>query len=498
MSHGFPQADSLDLAAVVNRSELRKREVREQLGPDPTFAGTAGRSYPGFLDAYHGETGVPIAAAAADALDIAWKEVVYSAIPPGYGNREYDKRQPPLLQKLAAAELFERLSHPIDGEPGVRVGPEDVIVCPYSSTMLLEEAIATLAADCPGGAIVCPEGFYKSAPVHIRKSGLRIALCPALPDDSFKLDPAALAELLAELARAGELAGVLLTLPGNPVVCAYSTDELREIGRILLDSGVRVICDMAFDRLVRDHIPLAALRVRTGRGVESLFDRVLTITGNSKGYNASGPFKIGAACSGDTAWLNRIRARLTIAFQRETIHLAGAIIEHTPDQYFDANLDVMLKQQARAGAHIAAINGRDDIARRFGADVLRRSGSPQGMFLTVIFDRAVSAAAGIDNTLQLEDLLLAVAGIDSVALLRTGSERIGVRLNVLAPRNPVGHPAIGDGVASARDDAVLLAELFDRLEQLIRDIGVGLTYRGALADRGLAPLPGLAELGVGQ
>jgi hypothetical protein len=104
------------------------------------------------------------------------------------------------------------------------------------------------------------------------------------------------------------------------------------------------------------------------------------------------------------------------------------------------------------------------------------------MFLTVEFDRAVLDAAGVHTSAQLEDLLLAAAGIDSVALDRTGSARLGVRLNVLAPRNAPG-----------RRSTDLLDELFDRLEQLIRDIGAGLGYAAVLAERGLPVLAGAAQ-----
>ncbi|WP_280495729.1 pyridoxal phosphate-dependent aminotransferase [Nocardia asiatica] len=459
-----------DLATLTNRSEARKREVRARLPRDAWFAGTDGRRYTGVIDAYHGETGRAPDAHAVAALDRAWRESLHIAPPAEYlDGRLYDKRQPLILRELAARKLFERLSHPVEGVPGVRVRAEEVIVCPYSSTMLLEEAVATLAR--PGGVIVCPEGFYKSSSIHVEKFGLRIVSCPVAPDDAFKIDPARLARCLGELRATGELCGVLLTLPGNPVVADYTAAELAQIGRVLLDCDVPVICDMAFDRLVTSHIPIAALHVETEQGVRRLYDVALTITGNSKGYNAFGPCKMGAACTGDIAWLDRIRERLTISFQRETTHLARAILEHTPEDYFEHNHALMCGQIDRARTHIAAINAR------FGTDVLRPLGSPEGMFVSVVFDRALLDRAGVRTSAEVEDLVLAVAGVDSVALDRTGSPRPGIRLNVLAPRKAPRH-----------ESPALIEELFDRVEQLIRDVAGGLTYRDALTARGLTAL----------
>ncbi|WP_054811634.1 aminotransferase class I/II-fold pyridoxal phosphate-dependent enzyme [Nocardia arizonensis] len=481
---------SVDLRAVVNHSEIRKREVRARLRAGPIFAGAGGRSYTGLVDAYHGETGLAVADAAAAAREVAWKEVNESEFPPGYCDPGYEKRQPLRLRELAAQKMFAALSNPAPDVAGVRVRPDQVVVCPYSSTVLLEEVVAQLARRCPGGVLVCPEGFYKSAPVHVEKSGLRIERSAATADDSFRIDPVALAWLLDRLSRSGELAGVLLTLPGNPVVAEYSSRELSEIGRVLLDSGARVVCDMAFDHLVAGHIPIASLRVPTAVGERALYDRVLTITGNSKGYNASGPTKIGAACSGDAVWLDEVRERLTIAFQRETTHLAAAIIENTPDTYFEANRRVAQSQQERALRRIAEINGRVRTTTRFGAEVLRPLGAARGMFLTIAFAPELLAAAGIEDTPQLEDLLLAAAGVDSVGLLRTGSRRPAVRLNVLTPRNKHTPARIENGTPVQRR-AVVLDEMFDRLERLVLDIADGRTYAEAVAARGLAPLPAL-------
>ncbi|WP_158607867.1 aminotransferase class I/II-fold pyridoxal phosphate-dependent enzyme [Nocardia panacis] len=447
-----PSADPL---AVTARSEARKRVLRRALA-DADFGGRHG-----IVDAYHGETGLPVHPSAAAALDRAWSELRAQ-----YRDAaSYDKRQPLILRELAARRLFGRLDHPVAEVAGIAVRPEEVVVAPYSSTILLEEAVATIAR--PGGVLVCPEGFYKSSSIHVAKFGLRMVPCPVAPDAAFKIDPERLARCLAEVAASGALCGVLLTLPGNPVYADYSERELRDIAEVLHRSGVPVICDMAFDCLVAQHIPIASLELSVGR----MYDRVLTITGNSKGYNAFGPCKMGAACTGDAAWLARIRERLTISFQRESTHLARAILEHTPDTYFAHNRTLMLARQDRALAGIAAINAAG------GAPLLRPLGAAEGMFLSLAFDPDLLDAAGVETSSELEDLLLVASGVDSVALDRTGSARLGVRLNVIAPRRGPGQGSVD-----------LLDELFIRIGELLARLRAGLTYREALAERGLPEL----------
>lgn len=59
--------------------------------------------------------------------------------------------------------------------------------------------------------------------------------------------------------------------------------------------STRVIIDAAFDGVVPDYQPLATVEVDIGGNRHSLYERTVTITGLSKGHQAIGPYKIGAA-----------------------------------------------------------------------------------------------------------------------------------------------------------------------------------------------------------
>jgi aspartate/methionine/tyrosine aminotransferase len=439
--------DDETIAALIDRSEQRKKILRKV--PETSkvlFKGANGRKYEGIIDAYHGEISLPLESSAKHALQRAWDQILNKTLPADYSNDElYDKRQPLILRQLAADKIFAQLSLPTASIPGINVKPDNVIVCPYSSMVLIDEAVTTIAR--PDGIIVCPEGFYKNFGLVARKLGLRIVTCPNVADDSFKIDAASLAECLRSTMDTGKLCGVLLTLPGNPVVSEYSLDELVEIGTVLAEADVPVICDMAFSRLVEGFVPLAALRVNTSRGEVYLYDKILTVTGNSKAYNAFGPCKFGAGCTGNVAWMDQINQRLTVSFQRETTHLVRAIIEHTSEEYIENNKLLMFQQFRRTLEIVRCINNR------LGSEVLRPLGSPQGIFLGLTFDPTILSTRGILTSSELEYALLNDAGIDSVALDRTGSPRIGVRLNIFAPRKKVG-----------QEQTELVVELFDRLE----------------------------------
>src|SRR6266700_5037795 len=67
----------------------------------------------------------------------------------------FDKAQPRILRALAADRLYARWR-----QAGLAVSADDVLVCPYSSLVMLEAVMASVAR--PDGVILCPEGFYKS------------------------------------------------------------------------------------------------------------------------------------------------------------------------------------------------------------------------------------------------------------------------------------------------------------------------------------------------
>jgi hypothetical protein len=60
--------------------------------------------------------------------------------------------------------------------------------------------------------------------------------------------------------------------------------------------------------------------------------------------------------SGNADWLASIRKRLSIPFQRETTFFAKIIIQNTPEQYIQANCQVMMERQDQAKERLQHLN----------------------------------------------------------------------------------------------------------------------------------------------
>jgi NAD/NADP transhydrogenase alpha subunit/aspartate/methionine/tyrosine aminotransferase len=370
--------------------------------------------------------------------------------------RPLDKAQPRILRELAADRLYARWR-----QAGLAVSADDVLVCPYSSLVMLEAVMASVAR--PDGVILCPEGFYKSNRQHIEKFGLTIRLIPASVDRDGKIDPWHLRRAIQ--AHREQLCALLLTMPGNPLIATYTAEELQAIGRVIIEEDIRVIVDATLDAVVTDYLPLAAVTVNCAGIPLSLYDRTVTIAGLSKGHHAVGPYKLGAAITGNADWRADIRRQLAVPLQRETTALARVILEQTPQDFFENNREIMGQAQDQARRLCEKLEGR------FGFPAAIPVGSSrQGPFLLIRLADQLVKQAGLEDGWQLTELLLGGAGLETVAGPLMGLLEPIVRINVDAPRIGV------------KKDPALLGKVFDRLATLVQDILDGkITYRGILA-----------------
>jgi NAD/NADP transhydrogenase alpha subunit/aspartate/methionine/tyrosine aminotransferase len=442
-----PPLTSSELPASSPATGSRSTRLRQLLGE---------QGIP-IIDVYHGEMRFTMHPQVQKAVIDTTRELLTenaSLLEPD--SRPFDKSQPRLLRQLAAERLYMRWR-----KAGLAVSPDDVLVCPYSSLTMLEAAMASVAR--PDGVILCPEGFYKSNRQHIEKLGLSIRLFPVRLDLDGKIDPWYLRRAIQ--AHREQLCALLFTMPGNPLIATYSAEELQAIGRVIIEEDMRVIVDATLDAVVSDYVPLAAITVDSGGKTQSLFDRTVTIAGLSKGHHAIGPYKIGAAITGDVQWRADICRHLAVPLQRETTALARVVLEQTPEEFFRAN------RLTLAQAQMEARRLCKELEDTFGFPAVMPVGSSlNGPFLLIRLADKVLRQAGIKDGWQLAEFLLGGAGLETVAGPLMGVQEPVVRINVDAPRIGV------------RKDPALLPQVFARLTALVQAVLDGkLTYQGVLA-----------------
>ena len=450
---------NLELTKAIER---RRKNVKSSIAHLNILFQDRERKSNDLVDAFHGEMHYGPDADAVKNLNKAWAEVT-SEKQEAY--IKHNKKQPEVIQNLATERLFDRLTHPqIEGVSGIEIDPQEVVVVPYSSTRLLIEALGCRPLKNRSIAL-CPEGFYKGNARLANNCGLAIETFPVDLKNDGIIIPEKLDQYLTY--KRNRVSVLWLTMPGNPLIAHHSVEQLEQVAQVIFKHDVDVFIDMLFDKMVPDgkYTPLTNIRVKDHNGQSHLmYDRCLVVVGNSKGFNATGPWKMGAAISGNETWLSAVREQSkAVTFQRETTHLIYAGTSNTSNAYIRRNQEDMMKNQERVDALIGQINSE------LGKEAIISYGYPKyGPFRGIGLQSELLEKANIEDSWQLADFLLAAAGIESVEFVIVGIKSIGVRINVACPR-----------VRGNKSQDNLLM-LFGRLKSLIEAIEDGLTYKSAL------------------
>ncbi|KAG6382853.1 hypothetical protein SASPL_157425 [Salvia splendens] len=150
-------------------------------------------------------------------------------------------------------------------------------------------------------------------------------IAPAGPEQNYKLSPEAL-----EAAITPRTKWVILNSPSNPTGAAYSADELKALGAVLLrHPQVWVLADDMYEHIVYDGFRFATI----AEVVPELYERTLTVNGCSKAYSMTG-WRIGYA--GGAPWLIKAMAKLQSQSTSNpcSVAQAAAVAALTGDQSF--------------------------------------------------------------------------------------------------------------------------------------------------------------------
>jgi len=161
---------------------------------------------------------------------------------------------------------------------------------------LFNALVATLDE---GDEVIIPAPYWVSYPDIVNFAGGTPVFIEAGADQGYKITPEQL-----EAAITPKTKWVLLNSPSNPSGAAYSADELKALGAVILPhEQVMVMTDDMYE-----HIWYADFAFSTIAQIcPELFDRTLTVNGVSKAYAMTG-WRIGFA--GGPEWLIKAMAKL--------------------------------------------------------------------------------------------------------------------------------------------------------------------------------------------
>ena len=181
----------------------------------------------------------------------------------------------PALRK-AISEKFKR-------ENGLDYPPERITVGCGGKQVIYNVMMATLNA---GDEVVIPAPYWVSYPDMVLLAEGTPVFAPCREEDGFKLTPAGLAKAITAKTK-----WLILNSPSNPSGAAYTREELKALGEVLLKHPqVQILTDDIYEHLVYDGFVFTTL----AQVEPKLYDRTLTVNGVAKAYAMTG-WRVGYA-----------------------------------------------------------------------------------------------------------------------------------------------------------------------------------------------------------
>ncbi|MFQ5680709.1 MAG: pyridoxal phosphate-dependent aminotransferase [Candidatus Omnitrophota bacterium] len=126
--------------------------------------------------------------------------------------------------------------------------------------------------------VIIPAPYWVSYPEMVKFAGGAPIIACGDKDNSFKLNPCRLKQLVSQYTRL-----LILNSPCNPAGYIYNKNELEDIADICVERNIAVISDEIYENIVYEgrHISIASLG-------KKIYDLAFTVNGVSKAYAMTG------------------------------------------------------------------------------------------------------------------------------------------------------------------------------------------------------------------
>jgi aspartate aminotransferase len=181
------------------------------------------------------------------------------------------------------AELKAAIATKFKRDNGLDYAPGQISVNVGGKHTLFNALVATVEA---GDEVIIPAPYWVSYPDIVQYCGGTPVIVQAGVEAGYKITPAQLDAAITPRTK-----WLVLNSPSNPTGAAYSADELKALGEVLLKHPhVWVMADDMYEHIVYGDFQFATI----AQVVPELYERTLTVNGCSKAYSMTG-WRIGFA-----------------------------------------------------------------------------------------------------------------------------------------------------------------------------------------------------------
>jgi aspartate aminotransferase len=231
------------------------------------------------------------------------------------------------------AELKEAVAFKFKRDNGLVYERSQISVNSGGKHTLFNALLATVEA---GDEVIIPAPYWVSYPDIVNFAGGTPVFIEGPASQNYKITAAQL-----DAAITPKTKWVMLNSPSNPSGAAYSADELKELGAVLLKHAhVLVMTDDMYEHVWYAPTPFAT----TAQVCPDLYERTLTVNGCSKAFSMTG-WRIGFA--GGPQWIIKAMAKLQSQSTSNpcSISQAAAVAALTGDQDFLEERNTVFKKR---------------------------------------------------------------------------------------------------------------------------------------------------------
>lgn len=305
-------------------------------------------------------------------------------------------------------ELRKTIAEKLAKDNGLTYSPDQIIVNIGGKHSVYEAMQAVLD---PGDEVLLPTPYWVTYPEAVKLAGATVKVLETDKANSYKITPGQLEQAITD-----KTAMLVLNSPSNPGGFTYTPDELRALARVLEGTGVWVISDEIYEKLIygdTEFVSFAALS-------DDAYSRTLTLNGLSKAFSMTG-WRLGFTAGPLDAIKAMGRLQSHMTSNPVTFCQYAAIAAYGPEA--DGAIEKMRVEFEKRGSYMAQrLNGMDGV----------ECAEPTGAFycfpdVSGHFGRTIGGAA-IGGSMDFAKALLEQANVALVPGLPFGCDN-NVRLS---------------------------------------------------------------------
>lgn len=172
-------------------------------------------------------------------------------------------------------ELRTAIAHKLQRDNNIEVEPSQILI----SNGAKHSIYNALQAICNrGDEVIIPAPYWVSYPEMVKLVDAIPVIIKTTEKTDFKMSPLQLKKAITKKTKA-----LILCSPSNPTGSVYSQEELHAIGEVVKHTGIYVIADEIYEKVIYDGMKHFSLG-----SIPEIKNQIITINGVSKAYAMTG------------------------------------------------------------------------------------------------------------------------------------------------------------------------------------------------------------------